>query len=332
MILQEVVLIYFKLGLITAMENIPDCELNEVIRFIAEHKEYLDVEYVQQSYRSCNIFPMASPFSSEILSPVKDALQNKHGVSVIRIGDGEANLLSYGTYPTTPYLNSYVVKEIVSMQQDSFKVNEVWGAVLRELMMGAIAQADIIGVLGIWRSQPYPTVESMYQQFSKNVRGISGHWRGIDLMLNLASEGRLQHKLISSAHLYFAVLEQMSDLIELADKIIIISDKIAVVQKLQQKYPASEFDYIAVGIKTGNSCYADSPEFLSDVFSALPLKMNGYLCLIGAGIWAEMYCTWVKQRGGVGIDIGSGFDLLEGIISRSVHRKIGLDKKNNYKL
>ena len=54
----------------------------------------------------------------------------------------------------------------------------------------------------------------------------------------------------------------------------------------------------------------------------MPNDLRGCLCLIGAGPWAEIYCTWVKQRGGVAIDLGSGFDLLEGKVTRVMHKEI----------
>ncbi len=60
--------------------------------------------------------------------------------------------------------------------------------------------------------------------------------------------------------------------------------------------------------------------------------MRGCFCLVGAGFWAEIYCTWIKQRGGVAIDIGSGFDLLDGTAPRPVHRSLGFDQHNPFAL
>jgi hypothetical protein len=77
---------------------------------------------------------------------------------------------------------------------------------------------------------------------------------------------------------------------------------------------------------------ADNPHFLSDVASALPHDLHGCLCLVGAGPWAEIYCAWIKQRGGVAVDIGSGFDLLDGTITRPIHRVLGLGELNPYAL
>jgi hypothetical protein len=43
---------------------------------------------------------------------------------------------------------------------------------------------------------------------------------------------------------------------------------------------------------------------------------------VGAGPWAKIYCGWIKRRGGVAVDLGSGFDLLEGKLTRSIHKEL----------
>ena len=93
---------------------------------------------------------------------------------------------------------------------------------------------------------------------------------------------------------------------------------------MRNRYPDSKFQHIATG-HSGGAGPADglaAPEFLHDVENQLPEDLQGCLCLVGAGIWSEIYCTWIRQRGGVGVDIGSGFDLLAGKVTRPVHRGV----------
>ena len=62
------------------------------------------------------------------------------------------------------------------------------------------------------------------------------------------------------------------------------------------------------------------PNFLASFEKMLRHDLAGSLVLVGAGPWAEFYCTVAKQRGAVAVDIGSGFDLLSGRNTRPFHR------------
>jgi hypothetical protein len=72
--------------------------------------------------------------------------------------------------------------------------------------------------------------------------------------------------------------------------------------------------------------------FLGSTFRQIPRNMAGTLCLVGAEVWAELYCTWIRRRGGVAVDIGSGMDLLAGQCTRPVHYNDGLHKDLRYSL
>jgi hypothetical protein len=100
-------------------------------------------------------------------------------------------------------------------------------------------------------------------------------------------------------------------------------------KNLKIKYPYVDFEYIPVGDTVDRS---NRPTFLFKIFAALPQDMSGCLCLIGAGPWAEIYCTWVKQRGGVALDIGSGFDLLDGKLLRPIHKLLDQGRIKSYDL
>ncbi len=313
------------------MNDVPQNELEEMVQSIRTHPEYFDPDYIINAYRAHGLNVIPDPFSMDIATPIEQALSAGKAWSVVRIGDGETNLLSYGAY-STPNLDRHVVKRIIAMQQDSFEVNPFWMIVLRELMIGALAQADIIGVIGLWRPKPL-SADELARLFPKNYRGISGQWRAIDFMLRLANQGFLNHKILASAHLYFSLLEHLHDILPLAKKVFLISDRKTVMEGIRRKYPNLDFECIIVGKSTESlQTQRDQPGFLSLVDSALPANMQGYLCLVGAGPWAEIYCTWVKQRGGVGVDIGSGFDLLDGQMTRPIHEVVGLEKVRQYAL
>ena len=315
------------------MKQVPQSELEAIIQSIRTHPQYGDPEYIISAYRAYGLEVIPDPFSAEIVAPIKQALLAHQGLSVVRIGDGEINLMSYGAYANTPNLDYNVVKSILGMQQDTFEVHDLWMIILRDLMMGAVAQADIVGVIGLWRPQGTISAEQFIQLLHNDYRGISGQWRALDYLLRLAEQGVFSHKILTSAHLYFSLLEHLDQILPLAQKILVISDREKMIEKLIQRYPKAAFEFIHVGKPAASGqASRDKPDFLWSVFSALPADLRGSLSLIGAGPWAEIYCTWIKQRGGVGVDIGTGFDLLDGEMTRPVHKILGLERVRKYAL
>ncbi len=315
------------------MRQVPQSEFVSIIKSIRTNPKYGDPEYILSAYRLYGLQVVPDPFSIEIIIPIKQALLAREGLSVIRIGDGEINLMSYGVYETTPNLDHNVIKSILSMQQDTFEANDLWMIILRDLVMGAVAQADIVGVIGLWRPQGAISAEQFIELLYNDPRGISGQWRALDYMLYLAKQRFFDHKILASAHLYFSLLEHLDQIIPLAQKVILISDRKHIMEKLTRKYPKVNFEFIWIGIPPdSNIAPRNQPDFLRSTFSVLPPDLHGTLGLVGAGPWAEIYCTWIKQRGGVGVDIGTGFDLLDGEVTRPVHKLLGSERVKKYAL
>ena len=306
---------------------IPEKELDFFINAIRKKPEYLDPTYIKGLYQKLGLNVISNPFSNKVPQLIIKALKEREPFSVIRIGDGEANLLSFSSYPETPTLNLKAAKKIISMQQDSFSpsYNEIIN--LQHRIYQAIQTADIVGVIGLWRPQKRKTSE-LIDAFLKSYRGINGHWKAIDHLITLARQGHLKEKTLASAHLYFSILENISDILASTDKVLLITNRSTILQKFNSII--SEPEYILVGENTGDN--KSTPDFLYTVKKQLPTNMSGYLCLIGAGPWSEIYCHWVKKRGGVAVDLGSGFDLLDNETSRPIHKILKLDSINRYTL
>ena len=102
--------------------SLPKKEIEEFIRTINLHKEYLIPDYVYSLYKEKHQDVFIDPFDKHIAKRIQSALIEKTPFSAIRIGDGEANILTYDLYPTTPTLNQFVFEKIVNKQQDSFSL------------------------------------------------------------------------------------------------------------------------------------------------------------------------------------------------------------------
>ena len=303
--------------------NIPPHERDAFRRFLERNQQIFDTDSVAEHYRSTSHHVLPSPFGTEVSSHIAKALRNRHPFSVVRIGDGEANMLTFGGYPETQILDEFAVASIVAMQDDRFRIAEPWQVVLRTMMHAAIASADIVGVPGLWRPG-YANVDNTMELFTQDPRGVSGYWRGIDHMMSMGEQSLLTGKIITSAHLYFGVLEHLETIVRAARRIVCVTNRESAFRRLRKSFPDCQFDSIDAVLSTSED--HSSPVFFSEMSRRLGRNLSSVLFLVGAGPWSEIYCTWIKERRGVAVDIGSAFEILAGNSSRPIHKHVSLER------
>lgn len=304
----------------------PEHEIKAFRDEVAQNSWSLDQTELALFYRGHCLDVVPDAYAPEIAQRICSALTAGQPLSVIRIGDGEANLLRCRHQSPTNHLDRKIARKSILNQSDRFIADNDWLRKLGSWMENSIREADIVGVLGLWpQTDVAPSVEKLLSRFEKNRRGVAGNWYGRQEMCGLAKDGFLRDKIIGSAHLYLGAVVHMRKLLEASDRIICMTDKDVVVTKIADVAGDKEVLHVPVGRQTSDMRPPDDPSFLEQTEAMLPKDLTGTLVLIGAGLWAEFYAGTVKQRGGVGVDIGSGFDLLAGQSTRSIHQYIPND-------
>lgn len=311
------------------LKAIPPSEMETTIRLIRSHPEYFNGR-IAETYAALGLKVIDDSFGREVSDHAAEALKSAVPFSVVRFGDREWIVLSFGAYDTS-YLDRYVITDAIENYIESFRMDEASMILMRETLLSAVLQADIVGVCGIGKTwNGVRDTDKFIVRLQQNLRGFLGVWRGFDHCLRLARSGTFEHKVIASTHLYFGVIKHLHVVLPHARRILLVTSRPAVLPLLQKRFPKIEFQLIHVG--RSRKPQPDAPVFLAEVAASLPPDMRGWCALSGGGLWGKLYCTWIKQRGGVAIDIGSGFDLLSGAITRPVHRRLGLDEANPYVL
>lgn len=196
-------------------EDIPASEIELFCQQVRAHASYWDPEYVKKVYRKACARVISDPLSADASAPIITALERQTPFSAIRIGDGEANILAYAVFSDTPNLDGFAFEKSVAQHPDSFKIGTLWMNILQEMMLSSILQADIIGVIGLWRVRQELPMEAYNDSLGKlirryNLRGQVGQFRAVQLVMRLASKGVLKNKIIASAHFYFSILAHMA--------------------------------------------------------------------------------------------------------------------------
>jgi hypothetical protein len=299
-----------------------DADLARLADELQQNRHVFDLEWFRSSLGRNGHKVVANPAANDLIYLIEQALNERRPYSVIRLGDGEANLITYaGAQSTTPDLDWRVAAQIIELQADRFVPSPDLLLALRSSLKLSVLAANIVGVLGLWTRIPM-LVDTVLTKLPSDPRGISGQIRGRYLALELP-DLLPQSTVLASAHLYVGILLNLDRLLTAAKRVVCITGRDAAVAKLRSRHPDIVVDHVAVGSDPiCDENVPSTPEFLNRVRDALPGDAQGVLHLVGSGPWSEIYCHWIKQRGGVSVDLGSGFDLLAGMSTRPIHRYI----------
>jgi len=242
-----------------------------------------------------------------------NTLQVGRPVSIIRAGDGEKIVLESNKDLTSYQLCiQSVMKRQMGYEPTMGEVEEV-----RKNLIIAYTGADIVGL-------------PMHMQLDE----LNKHWRGVeDVVKPLCKTTKFTSTDIGYDLLYSGMLDEW-----LKDKPVInyISCR-DIDEPLRKRFGTKTVNsYIIAPEAKFTSTYDKGMKHYPDQFNqmewwldAAPCKGNP--CLVGAGVIGKIYTNWMRDRGGVAIDLGAVFDLWAGFATRGRDR--GLDKQyDKYKL
>ena len=116
------------------------------------------------------------------------------------------------------------------------------------------------------------------------------------------------HRLLHYALLYRPLLEGR-------DFVGIVSSR-DVVRKLRRSFGTGEVRWYKVRSQPDYPNDVPTPHYpdgFNEIGETLEVPYPGALFLVGAGICGKIYCHWIKERGGVAVDVGSMFDSWAGV-------------------
>jgi hypothetical protein len=247
--------------------------------------------------------------------------------SMVRLGDGEGNILSLMD-PAADLARELKWFNASFYEHASHQLDAPTARLFAETMEDAFCNADVIGV------REFPVFDDTYSELKCardslpiSIRGSLGMIRARQSFLSMLSAGRLASAVVTSAWVYFTLLEHLISIIAAAEKVIVINGRIELIRKFENRFGAkAQFVPIPLAGHSDPVRGRPFPEAYAYVHSLLSSQdLTGKLILVGAGIFAKSYCQAAKKAGGVALDIGSGFDILAGIKTRPIHQDSGFD-------
>ncbi len=248
----------------------------------------------------------------DVLSIILQKIKDKEALSLIRLGDGEGRLLGY------PEL----VGKVQTDQSDTdskyldYSLN-IWfgccdydGTQLEDLSMQlrqAVLNADIIGL-------------PRQKQFYKH-----GAYRLVFDAMQQFDLSRAHHVYTDAAiHRYLQFGLFYSEILDNQDFVGLVTGRKGLASIIKQTFNIKN---VQAHIIPEEAHYATCPvaEHFPGRFESLKTEIKppftGAIYLVGAGALGKIYCDWIKQAGGIAIDIGCICDswAKEGRKMRKLH-------------
>lgn len=232
---------------------------------------------------------------SSVTQSLKEAINNKTPFSLVRIGDGEGDVI---------LKNSRCAKRLTGWT--GVKFTESQAHALADGIIQSCLNADIVGVPCPTMMRNQPQYKDSWQR-AQDAVVKNGYYNGeltsayihYDIDYSLL-EGQ-DVLFISSHDLSHKIKEYGSTTVE---GFIIDSDYKRLPKHKQQAAPKRHY-----------------PKQYNQINQWLK-SSKGKVVLVAAGGLGKIYCNWAKQNGGIAIDIGSVADSWMGVGSRSYFNKV----------
>lgn len=293
--------------------------------FIALFKNYnLHIIQIQKKILFRLLNTETNPKESiQLAQIIKNKIQNKTPCSIIRLGDGEGIFLDYESK-----FKKFQEQDMATIQERWWGAEKAKGKAAAEIqsqLKKSIENADIIGVPNIFRM-----IKSKQQNLSK----ISIHERGLLGIYNYMSYAFTPKRkpILTSCHfqndfefwnLYNYIFSDLSC-------VTIITCHKGISDTLRSKFGIINIKEIIIppesfhSHKFGSPSETNShyPEVYKNLTQTIEIE-HGEVCLVAAGILGKVYCNLIKNKGGIGIDIGSITDTWMNYNTRKAHKILG---------
>lgn len=229
---------------------------------------------------------------------VNKAIAEKQPFSFVRMGDGESIVIGYPEFTTE--------REATARYAKWFALPEgptAWMHLVSTMIRDACEYADIVGLPGPRHASLGKSWRNV-EVFAKRYGILSGHTCQMDFVIDLQMRDDFR-RLIRGKSVRCITCRNVSGVLRTLG-----ASTVETFYLPPQVKPAFGTDYSKAPHYP--ECFTSIQEWIKST--------PGGIYLVGAGGLGKIYCQWVKELGGVALDIGSTFDGWAGYPTRSYLR------------
>lgn len=256
---------------------------------------------------------------------VIDALARRAALSLVRIGDGEGNILS-AFEPRFQDARDHSTREILNMMFATSGFSNAEILRIRLDMIEALVNADILGVSDWVR---VGRLEALRQSPDgrSDVRGYMGSYESILQVDKALEASQPRRRLIVSNHIHRYLMDFYASIASRADEVLLIGPY-DLSSALQQAFGIQKVRTLTIP-NQASSTPGEGAKWFPDAYDRLLANMKvgpGVLTLVAAGLLGKALCRHAQLQGAVALDIGSVIDVWRGKAVRKYHSPEFVDR------
>lgn len=253
------------------------------------------------------------------------ALRDGSPFSLVRIGDGEGNILGAldPDHANARHFSTRAILEVM-FGTPGFSTYEV--EVMAREMAAAVLSADVLGVSDHVRIDRLQQLRQS-PDGRADIRGYMGSYESILQVSSLLARASYRPPFVVSNHVHRYMMSALPEIIAAARDVTLIGPydlRGAFAQAFGR--PSTRICRIPNQASSspgeGSKWYPKHYTFLLERLQIAP----GGLFLISAGVLGKALCAAVKAAGGIALDIGSAMDVWHGKPVRKYHDAAFLDR------
>lgn len=253
----------------------------------------------------------------KLVEVLRNAIAKKAPFSMVRFGDGEGRILGYPNVFDVNEIKTEVLryqfgKSVFDSIKEQYSGNHVDNAILdlKYMLIDSMCSADVVG-LPSW-------LHFRNELTEKNYNGVLGQAAALvsfSEVTSLDSVKVFDHFIFRRVHqdrLFGEVLKELEfiGLVSHSDITGKLKEKFLIKNAIHHSIPGHQSF-----MKTGGNHF---PCEYEKIIRSIQVPYAGAVFLVAAGYLGKVYCTAIKQKGGIAIDIGSIFDGWTGLGRKSV--------------
>lgn len=256
---------------------------------------------------------------------VIDALERRVALSLVRIGDGEGNILA-AFEPHFPDARDHSTREILNMMFATSGFSNAEILRMRRDMVEALVNADILGVSD-WLRVGRLEVLRQSPDGLTDVRGYMGSYESILQVDKTLHASQPRPRLIVSNHIHRYLMDFYASIASRADEVLLIGPY-DLSSALQQAFNAQKVRTLTIP-NQASSTPGEGAKWFPDAYQRLLDNIHvgpGVLTLVAAGLLGKALCRHAQLQGAVALDIGSVIDVWRGKAVRNYHSPAFVDR------